>query len=92
MIQSENGSYQVDWMSRYFTEDFPFGLCILKGIGEICGVDTPFMDEMLQWYSTVAGKEYFIDGSWEGRDLQETHTPYRFGITTLEQFYDLYRK
>lgn len=92
MIQSENGSYQVDWDSRYFTEDFPFGLCILKGIGEICGVDTPFMDEMLQWYSTVAGKEYLIDGSWEGRDLQETHTPHRFGITTLEQFYDLYKQ
>jgi hypothetical protein len=27
--------------ARFFWEDMPYGLCILKDIGEIVGVDTP---------------------------------------------------
>ena len=35
---------------RFFTEDVPYGLCILKDLGRIFGVETPMIDEMLEWH------------------------------------------
>lgn len=31
--------------ARFFWEDVPFGLCILKDIGELVGVRTPNIDK-----------------------------------------------
>lgn len=38
-----------DFKSRYFTEDFPCGLRFIKQVAEQHNVDTPLIDEVLQW-------------------------------------------
>ena len=38
---NENTIVKLDMNARYFWEDLPFGLVILKDIGKIVGVETP---------------------------------------------------
>jgi opine dehydrogenase len=35
---------------RFFTEDIPYGLCILKAIGQLVRTSTPKIDEVIQWH------------------------------------------
>lgn len=83
--------YFIDASSRYFREDFPFGLCILRGFAEIANVKTPCMDKVLKWYEKVFGVEYFdSDGNFQGRDLVSTGISQNFGITTMEDVNKFY--
>jgi len=36
--------------SRFFTEDIPYGLCILRDIGDLIGVKCPMSDRMIEWH------------------------------------------
>lgn len=83
MYPVENG-YKPDLQSRYFIEDFQFGLCIIKGFCEIYRLNTPVIDKVLKWYETFADVEYFINDKFEGRDLKYTAIPQNFGIMTPE--------
>ena len=50
-----------DFNSRYFTSDFSYGLAILVQIAEFIGVNTPNMNETLNWYFDVTDNkgDYF---------------------------------
>ena len=48
MKQTPNG-WVPDFGSRYFTEDFPCGLQIIKQLAETHSVATPLIDSVLQW-------------------------------------------
>ena len=48
MCKSGNG-WKVDWNSRYFTSDFPFGLKILIDIAKLFDVATPEMSKVWEW-------------------------------------------
>lgn len=77
--------YFIDASSRYFCEDFPFGLCILRGFAEIADVKTPCMDRVLKWFENIFNVEYFdSDGNFRGSDLINTGIPQNFGITTMK--------
>lgn len=89
MKKEENG-YVPDFSSRYFIEDIPFGLCILKGFAVICKVDTPYMDRILMWYQKQTGKEYLVDGKLEGKDIAFCAIPQNYGIHTVEDIYGFY--
>lgn len=79
-----------DFSSRFFTEDIPFGVCLMKGLAQIVGVDTPAFDEVLEWYRRMTGKcYYFPDGSY-GPDAEEAAIPQRFGISSVERLLKLY--
>lgn len=52
MIQKANG-WQPDFQSRYFTEDFPYGLQIVKDLAQKNKIETPTIDKVLAW-----GKKY----------------------------------
>ena len=43
-----------DLHSRYFTADFPYGLTVIKQIGDIAGVSMPNIDMLLDWYDSIA--------------------------------------
>lgn len=80
MVQVEHG-WVADIHSRLFTEDFPYGLCIIKGFCELCNVDTPTIDKVLHWYENFIGLEYYKnDGSFTGKDLEKT------GAANLREF------
>ena len=89
MYPVENG-YKPDLQSRYFIEDFPFGLCIIKGFCEIYRLNTPVIDKVLKWYETFADVEYFVNDKFEGRDLKYTAIPQNFGIMTPEDVVSFY--
>lgn len=43
-------SYYIDSDSRYFKEDFDFGLAILQQYGKTYNTPTPTMDLVMEWY------------------------------------------
>lgn len=43
------GGYVPDFQSRYFTEDFPYGLSIVHRLAQQHGVSTPLISEILAW-------------------------------------------
>lgn len=76
MIQLPDGSYAPDWNNRYFTEDIPYGLLIIKAFACKYGIDTPTIDRVLEWAQAGMGKEYLTGGRLNGKDLTETVTRY----------------
>ncbi len=92
MIDAPNGSgYVVDTSSRLFTEDFPFGLAIIRADCQLCGIETPSIDKVLSWYANYVNKEYYLDGKYVGKDLIATGIPQNYGITTLKQLLSYYQ-
>ena len=70
MIQLPDGKFAADWNNRYFTEDIPYGLLIIKSFAYKYGIDTPTIDMVLEWAQSGMGKHFIIDGkpSSNGRD------------------------
>ena len=48
MLQTPNG-WIPDFSSRYFTEDFPFGLRYIKELSEANNLKTPTLEKVLRW-------------------------------------------
>lgn len=56
MKEVENG-WMPDFSSRYFTEDFPYGLKIIKDLAEKEGIATPCINEVYEWGQRMLSKE-----------------------------------
>lgn len=89
MKKIEGHGYIPDFQSRFFTEDFPFGVCVIKGMALLTGVETPVIDEMLDWYQHLAGKEYFSKDA-PGKDIKETGAVQAFGISSIAETVEKY--
>lgn len=48
-MKPAGGGFVPDLQSRYFTEDFPFGLDIVRRIGSDHGIPTPTIDSISDW-------------------------------------------
>ncbi|MCM1152182.1 MAG: NAD/NADP octopine/nopaline dehydrogenase family protein [Muribaculum sp.] len=70
MIETPDG-YKIDPTVRYFTEDVPFGILLIKAYAEKTGVCTPTIDKVIYWAQRVMGKEYLVEGKLSGRDMNE---------------------
>lgn len=83
--------FYLDKNSRYFKEDFMYGLCNLKGFAIIANVKTPMMDKVLQWYEKISGEEFWDNkGDFSGESIKNTGVPQIFGIKTREDLYNYY--
>lgn len=51
-----NGGWVADFESRYFTEDFPFGLRWIKTLADQNNVPMPFIDKVYRWGMDRIGK------------------------------------
>lgn len=80
--------YVIDVNSRYFQEDFLYGLCVIKGYGILCNIETPNIDFVISWFQRLVGKEYVKDGML-GEDFAETGMPQVYGIKSIEDVYIL---
>lgn len=89
MTHTEEG-YFPDFNSRFFTEDIPFGVCIIKALALLADVPTPTADQILAWYRYETGKEYFCEDGSYGKDIKETAIPQKFGIDTVEKLKEFY--
>jgi opine dehydrogenase len=80
-----------DFSSRYFAEDVPYGLVILKAIALVAGVATPTMDEILMWAQKQLGQEYLLtNGRLLGKDTGDIFIPQNFGLSTAEALVAFY--
>lgn len=77
-VQTENGLIP-DFNSRYFTADFPFGLEILVQIANFAKVQTPNLNQTLDWYWTIVGN---------GNKFSYSD----FGILSLDDFKAFYKQ
>ena len=48
-MKKVEGGYVPDLNSRYFTEDFPYGLGIIQHLAKEKGVATPAIDRVMEW-------------------------------------------
>jgi len=87
-----NDSYIPDFKSRYFTEDIPYGLLIIRAIAELAEIETPSIDMVLSWAQKHMKKQYLINGKLIGKDLKETAIPQQYGINSLEELINLENK
>lgn len=85
------GGYCADTTSRMFTEDFPWGLVVIRSYFEYFGIPSPQIDEVLQWYSRYMGLEWFVDGKFCGKDLLKTGAIQNYGIKTKEDLLNKYQ-
>ena len=56
MVRNEYGQYEPDFCSRYFTEDFPYGLKYIQALAAEKGLPAPNIDKVYSW-----GKKYITD-------------------------------
>ena len=73
--------------ARFFWEDVPFGLVILKDIGRILGVPTPACTKQIVWHQKFMPVKY-VDpetGDFIESVLKETGAPSAYGIDTPEK-------
>lgn len=85
----ENGQFVPDFSYRYTAEDVPFGLVVMKGIGELAGVATPVMDEIITWAQGKLQQEYMVGSQLSGKDVSKTRAPQRFGFKSVQQLFDV---
>lgn len=85
-IRTEHG-FIPDINSRYFTEDIPYGLVIIRAIAELALCPTPTIDKVLFWSQRLMKKEYLKNNKMVGRDIniQSTAIPQIYGIKIIEQ-------
>ncbi len=69
--------------SRFFHEDIPFGLVVLRSLAQMAGVATPQLDAVLGWSQGLMGKSYLVDGAMTGPDMPDSGSPLHFGLQSL---------
>mmetsp|Transcript_33697 Transcript_33697/g.96825 ORF Transcript_33697/g.96825 Transcript_33697/m.96825 type:complete len:404 (+) Transcript_33697:56-1267(+) len=75
--------FQFDY--RYLTADVPYGLLVIKGIAELLEHPTPTIDAAIAWAQVQVGKEWLVEGRVQGKDLEQTRAPQKYGLKTLEE-------
>lgn len=72
--------------SRFFWEDLPYGLVILKDIGNIVGVPTPNITKNIVFHQKFMPVKYVNENSGEFNrvELMNTGAPSAYGISTIE--------
>ena len=71
--------------ARFFWEDVPFGLVILKDIGRILGVPTPHTDKQILFHQKFMPIKYVDEqGNFLPDALKNTGAPSQYGVTTPE--------
>ncbi|MFC6099513.1 NAD/NADP octopine/nopaline dehydrogenase family protein [Olivibacter domesticus] len=66
------GGYVPNFNNRYFQEDFPYGIIIVKSIAKHLHVATPQIDEIIEWGQRMMGKEYLVNGRLVGKDIKQS--------------------
>lgn len=88
MIATEKG-FMADYTNRYFTEDIPYGLLIIKSFGVLTDTPTPTVDKVILWMQTKIKKEYLINGEIKGKDIRNSGIVQNFGVNTIKELVEL---
>lgn len=88
-LKQVEGGVVIDTNSRFFWEDIPFGLIILKDISNMLGLKCPAADYMIEWHQKFMGKKFIENGKLVKETLKETGAPSRYGIKNIDQLVKL---
>lgn len=91
MKRIDENAYKADLESRYFKEDFSYGLFIIKAIAEICGTSTPTIDMILRWYEEISG-EKLLTANNKIISNKKYNLPQNIGIDTVEKLVGFYKQ
>lgn len=83
MIKRDD-KYYIDYSNRYFTEDIPYGLLIIKSVAVALKKETPCIDTVIQWMQSKMGKEYLVGNQLKGKDLVDSGIMQNFGMYKSE--------
>merc|ERR1712137_723056 len=73
---------------RYFTEDIPYGLCLVKGVADLVDVAVPTIDKLILWAQAHLGKEFIVQGKLKGKDVATCSTaPQAFASTRWNSYF-----
>lgn len=90
-VIEKDDKYYLDITSRYFTESYPYRLCIVKGLADLASVKVPLTTKVIEWYQNLTGKEYIVNGKLEGKDQKECNIPQNYGIDSYQKLIDFYK-
>lgn len=90
-IGLEDGSRMLDINCRFFTDDIPYGLLIVKWIAGELGINTPMINEIIQWSQDLRN-EHWLNIEDKSIDLEFclshkniTGIPPAYGIATVQE-------
>lgn len=79
-------SVVLNTKGRFFYEDIPYGLVILKSIGDLLGVPMTNAEKMIQWHQKFMDIKYIDeDNNLIEEVLPKTGAPAKYGIKTAYQ-------
>ena len=68
MVPTKDG-YKLDSTHRYFQEDIPYGLLMIKLFAEFHNILTPNIDKVLDWAQKIMNKKYIVSGKLDYSSL-----------------------
>ena len=89
-MKEHNGRFVADTESRMFTEDFPWGLLVIRSYFDYYDLTAPTMDKLLKWYSGYMGLEWYVEDKLCGRDLVSTGAISNYGIHNRDELLSIY--
>lgn len=85
------GGYVSDTTSRMFTEDFPWGLAVIRSYFDLFDLPAPTIDKVLSWYANYMGFEWYVDGKFCGKDLDKTGIIQNYGLINDSDLINFYK-
>ena len=67
----DNKKFKIDYSNRYFTEDIPYGLLVIKSLGILTNTATPTIDDVIFCIQQKMGKSYLTDCNTFGADSKQ---------------------
>lgn len=93
IVSNEQGQYIFDEESRYFKEDFLYGLIVLYDFGLITQTPTPMMLSVLKWYDSRFNIGLFDDSNNYNKEIiKALPIPSNFGMHNKEDVIKFYSK
>lgn len=90
MRRNEDGLFVPNWDDRMFTEDFPFGVAIIRDIARMTGVNVPVVDTLLEFYRRNTGIELCTPDGLPGKDCKMGALPSNYGLCSKDEFVKFY--
>jgi len=80
----KNGVLQLNTDHRFFQEDIPYGLVVIKSIAILQNKKTPVIDSIIFEFQKIMNKEYYKNESDPGKNFNECGAVQNYGINSID--------
>lgn len=79
---ADGKSVILNTKSRFFTEDIPYGLCVLKSIADMFKVDVPNIERIIKWHQKFMDVKILgDDNKFIPSSIPSSGIPQKYGVT-----------